>query len=123
MNGMTEFSVNIIKCIEKWSSAASKCDGNNDCLEECAQHLRTCLDSVRPPSKSIELESDKVNYLLSSVFFLANRLAKSTTGLLELDKAIGNVEKIGKVSIDEKENTELYNKFQEQLDEILKKYF
>jgi hypothetical protein len=54
---------------------------------------------------------------------LANRLAKCTIGLSELDKAIGNVEKIGKVSVDEKENTELYRKFHEQLDEILKKYF
>jgi hypothetical protein len=55
--------------------------------------------------------------------FLANRLAKCTIGLSELDKAIGNVEKIGKVSVDEKENTELYRKFHEQLDEILRKYF
>jgi hypothetical protein len=120
---MTEFSVNIIRCLEDWSSAAAKCNGNSDCLEECTQHLRKCLDNVIPFSKSIELESDKVNYVLSSVFFLANRLAKCTIGLSELDKAIGNVEKVGKVSVDEKENTELYRKFHEQLDEILKKYF
>jgi hypothetical protein len=54
---------------------------------------------------------------------LTNRLAKSTIGLSELDRTVGNIEKIGKVSIDDKENVELYNKFQEQLDEILKKYF
>jgi hypothetical protein len=48
---------------------------------------------------------------------------KCTIGLSELDKAIGNVEKIGKVSFDKKENSELYNKFQERLDEILKEYF
>lgn len=124
---MTEFSVNIIRCLEDWSSAAAKCNGNSNCLEECTQHFRNCLDNVIPPSKSIELESDKVNdkvnYVLSSIFFLANRLAKCTIGLSELDKAIGNVEKIGKVSVDEKENTELYRKFHEQLDEILKKYF
>jgi hypothetical protein len=123
MNGMTEFSANIIKCLERWSSAASKCEGNSDCLEECTQHLRSCLDDVFPPSKSIEFESDKINYLLSSVFFLANRLAKSTIGLSELDKAIGNVEKVGKISFDKKEDTDLYNKFLERLDEILKKYF
>lgn len=120
---MIEFSVNIIRCLEDWSSAAAKCNGNSDCLEECTQHLRNCLDSVFPPSKSIEFESDKINYLLSSVFFLANRLAKCTVGLSELDKAIGNVEKVGKVSFDKKEDTELYSKFQERLDEILKKYF
>jgi hypothetical protein len=69
------------------------------------------------------LESDKVSYLLSSVFFLANRLAKCTVGLSELDKAIGNVEKVGKVSFDKKEDMELYSKFQERLDELLREYF
>jgi hypothetical protein len=54
---------------------------------------------------------------------LANRLAKCTVGLLELDKAIGNVEKVGKVSFDKKEDIELYSKFQERLDDILKEYF
>lgn len=122
-DGMTEFSTSIIKCIEEWSSAASKCDGNSICLEECTQHLRQCLDNVLPPSKSIEFESDKINYLLSSVFFLANRLAKCTIGLSELDRTIGSIEKIGKVSIEKEENVELYNKFQEQLNEILKTYF
>src|SRR5688572_27311329 len=120
---MTEFSVNIIRCLEDWSGAAAKCNGNSDCLEECTQHLRKCLDNVFPPSKSIEFESDKVNYLLSSVFFLANKLAKCTVGLSELDKTIGNVEKVGKVRFDKEEDTELYSKFQERLDEILKKYF
>ena len=123
MGDLTEFSVDIIKCLEDWSSAAAKCNGNSDCLEECTQHLRNCLDNVFPPSKSIDLESDKVNYLLSSVFFLANRLAKSTIGLSELDKAIGNVEKLGKVSFDKKEDTEFYSKSKERLDEILREYF
>jgi hypothetical protein len=63
------------------------------------------------------LEADKVNCVLSSVFFLANKLAKYNIGLSELDKAIGNVEKIGKVSIEEKENAELYSKFQLQMNE------
>ena len=76
-----------------------------------------------PPSKSIEFESDKINYLLSSVFFLANRLSKCIIGLSELDRAIGSIEKIGKVSIEKGENIDLYNKFQEQLNEILKRYF
>jgi hypothetical protein len=120
---LTEFSAKIIRCIGEWSNQASKCNGNNDCLEECGQQLRRCLDNAFPPSKGIEFESDKINYLLSSVFFLANILLKCTIGLSELDKAIGNVEKIGKVSFDKKENTELYNKFQERLDEILKEYF
>lgn len=41
------------------------------------------------------------------MFFLANRLAKRTTGLLELDRAIGNIEKGGRVSIEKEENVEL----------------
>jgi hypothetical protein len=120
MNGMTEFSANIIKCLERWGSAASKCEGNSDCLEECTQHLRSCLDDVFPPSKSIEFESDKINYLLSSIFFLANRLAKGTIGISELDKAIGDV-KLGNVDFDK--NTEAHNKFQKRLDGILREYF
>ena len=52
------------------------------------------------------------------MFFLTNRLAECTIGLSELDKAIGNVEKVGKVSFDKREDTELYSKFQGQLNEI-----
>jgi hypothetical protein len=52
------------------------------------------------------------------VFFLTNRLAECTIDLSELDKAIGNVEKVGKVSFDKREDTKLYSKFQEQLNEI-----
>jgi hypothetical protein len=44
----------------------------------------------------------KVNYLLP-VFFLANRLRKCIIGLSELDITLGNVEKVGKVSFDSKE--------------------
>lgn len=46
MNDITEYSAKIIKCIDEWSSEASKCDGNNDCLEECAQKLRRSLDNI-----------------------------------------------------------------------------
>jgi hypothetical protein len=117
---MTEYSSKIIKCIEEWSRKASKCDGNSDCLEECAQQLRRSLDNIFPPSKSIDLESDKVNYLLSSIFFLANRLAKGTIGISELDKEIENV-KLGNVSSEKK--TEAHNKLQKQLNELLREYF
>jgi hypothetical protein len=82
---------------------------------------RRSLDNIFPSSKSIDLESDKVNYLLSSIFFLANRLVKGTIGISELDKAIGDPEKLGNVSFDMK--TEAHNKFQERLDEILREYF
>lgn len=46
--------------------------------------------------------SDKVNYVLSSVSFLENRLAKSIIGLSELEGTIEGVEKIGEVSLDKK---------------------
>ena len=67
----------------------------------CCQQYNPVIVGLAP------MESDKVNYVLSSVFFLANRLAKCTIGLSELDKAIGNVEKIGKVSVDEKKSLNL----------------
>lgn len=85
--------------------------------------IKECLDIVFPNSKKIEFESDKINYILSTVFFLSNRLAKATIGLTELDKAIGDIEKIGKQSLDSKENTSHYEKMKKELDEILAKYF
>jgi hypothetical protein len=46
--------------------------------------IKRCLDSIFPYSKSIEFETDKINYIMSSVFLLANRLAKSVIGLAEV---------------------------------------
>jgi hypothetical protein len=74
-------------------------------------------------SKSIELETDKVNYIMSSVFYLTNRLAKSVIGLAEFDHALSKIEKIGKISLEQKENQELYEGFKQDLDDILLKYF
>ncbi|MGZ5471279.1 MAG: hypothetical protein ACXWE0_06370 [Nitrososphaeraceae archaeon] len=51
------------------------------------------LDKIFPYSKDIEFEVDKVNYILSSMFFLSNRLAKATIGLAELDKLLENLNK------------------------------
>ena len=76
-----------------------------------------------PYSKSIELETDKVNYIISSVFFLTNRLAKSVIGLAEFDHALSKIEKIGKVSLEQNENKKLYEGFRQDLDDILLKYF
>jgi hypothetical protein len=92
-------------------------------LEQCARQLRRCLDAAFPDSKKVELESDKVNYMLSSVFFLANRLSKASQGLAEFDRVMNSIEKIGKTSLEEKENQQLYTKFQRDLDDILAKYF
>jgi hypothetical protein len=57
------------------------------------------------------------------VFFLANRLSKATEGLAEFDRVMNSIEKVGKVSLEEKENQELHAKFQKELDDILAKYF
>jgi hypothetical protein len=120
---MTEFSRSVINCITEWSKRSAGCNGNAECLEQSARQLRNCLDAAFPDSKKIELESDKVNYMLSSVFFLANRLSKATEGLAEFDRVMSSIEKVGKASLEQEENQELHTKFQKELDEILAKYF
>jgi len=120
---MTEFSMKMARCIADWSEKAVACNGNVECLDDSARDLRKCLDSVFPYSKNIEFESDKVNYILSSVFFLASRLAKASVGLAEFDTSITKIEQIGKVSLEEGENKKIYQKFENELDEILSKYF
>jgi hypothetical protein len=120
---MIEFSREVVNCIAEWGKRSAACNGNTECLEQSARKLRECLDAAFPDSKRIELESDKVNYMLSSVFFLANRLSKATEGLAEFDRLMNSIEKVGKGSVEEKENQQLHTKFQKQLDDILGKYF
>lgn len=120
---MTQFSDDVVKCITNWGKKTIDCHGDIKCLEDSTKQLRECLDIVFPNSKKIEFESDKINYILSTVFFLSNRLAKATIGLTELDKAIGDIEKIEKQSLDSKENISHYEKMKKELDEILAKYF
>ena len=80
-NIMTEFSKVVVNCIVDWGKRSAACNGNKECLEQSARQLRKCLDDAFPDSKRIELESDRVNYMLSSVFFLANRSFKATDRL------------------------------------------
>ena len=120
---MTEFSKAAINCIADWSRRSASCNGNTKCLEDCARQLRKCLDAAFPESKRIEIESDKVNYMLSSVFFLANRLSKATEGLAEFDRVMNSMEEVGKASLEEKENKQLHTNFQKELDDILARYF
>src|SRR3712207_6845553 len=120
---MTEFSKIVTSCIAEWGKKSAACNGNTECLEQSARQLRKCLDAAFPDSKKIELESDKVNYMLSSVFFLANRLSKAIEGLAEFDRVMSSTQNVGKTSIEEKENQELHTKFQRELDDILSKYF
>src|SRR5919198_1499328 len=120
---MTEFSKAVVSCIAEWGKRAAACNSSTECLEQSARELRECLDAAFPDSKRVELESDKVNYMLSSVFFLANRLSKASQGLAEFDRVMSSIEKVSKVSLEEKENQELHTKFQKELDDILAKYF
>ena len=120
---MTEFSKAVVNCITEWGKRSAACNGNRECLEYSAKQLRVCLDAAFPDAKKVELESDKVNYMLSSVFFLANRLSKAAEGLAEFDRVTNSIEKVGKTSLEQKENQELHSKFQKELDDILGKYF
>lgn len=120
---MTEFSKAVANCIADWGKRAAACNGSAECLERSARQLRECLDAAFPDSKRVELESDKVNYMLSSVFFLANRLSKASQGLVEFDKMMSNIEKVGKTSLEDSENRQLFVKFHKEMDEILAKYF
>jgi hypothetical protein len=120
---MTEFSKLVVSCIVEWGKRSAACNGNMECLEQSARQLRQCLDAAFPDSEKVELERDKVNYMLSSVFFLANRLSKATEGLAEFDRVMNSIGKISKTSLEEKENQEQHTKFQKELDDILSRYF
>jgi hypothetical protein len=120
---MTEFSTLAIKCMADWAKKSADCDSNLECLEHSAGQLRECLERAFPDSKKVELESDKINYMLSSVFFLANRLSKAIEGLTEFDRIMNSAEKVGKLSLEEKENKEMHAQFQKELNDILAQYF
>jgi hypothetical protein len=110
---MVRFSVEVPKCIENWTKVAVNCKGDANCLELASKQLRECLDAVFPPSNKVEIEGDKINYVLSSVFLLSNRLAKATIGLAELDKTIST----------SSGETDRNEKLKDTLNEVISKYF
>lgn len=87
---LTEYSSNVSKCLTNWTKKLQDCNGDTNCFEEAGKELRGCLDAAFPPSTKLEFESDKINYMLSTIFFLSNRLTKAITGLSEMDKVIDN---------------------------------
>ncbi len=123
--GVKEFSQEVIKCISQWGKKSADCKGDVQCLEASSRDLRVCLDAAFPESRKIEFETDKVNYILSSIFFLANRMSKATIGLAEFDKIINETTKeTSEAGIEKKQNTEEDNaKMKGLLDEIIAKYF
>lgn len=110
---MFQFSVEVPKCIEQWSQVAVNCKGDPKCMDLACKQLRECLNSTFPPSGNIEFESDKINYIFSSVFLLSNRLAKATVALAELDAALTSNLK----------ETEKKENMKNIIDEIISKYF
>lgn len=122
-SGVKEFSQEVIKCIAQWGKRSADSKGDVQCLEASSRDLRICLDAAFPDSRKIEFESDKVNYILSSIFFLANKMSKATIGLAELDKIVSETKETIEASIEKKQNTEDDAKMKELLDEIIAKYF
>jgi hypothetical protein len=110
---MIQFSEEVPKCIEQWAQVAVNCKGDPKCIDLACKQLRECLDATFPPSGNIESESDKINYIFSSVFLLSNRLAKATVGLAELDTALTSNLK----------ETEKKENMKNIIDEIISKYF
>ena len=122
-SGVKVFSQEVIKCIAQWGKRSADCKGDVPCLEASSRDLRVCLDTAFPDSRKIEFESDKINYILSSIFFLANRMSKATIGLAELDKIVSETKETIEPGIEKKQNTEDDVKMKELLDEIIAKYF
>lgn len=120
---MTEFSRAVAGCVADWGRSASQCNGKSECLERSARQLRECLDAAFPDSVRVKIESDKVNYMLSSVFFLANRLSKASLGLAEFDKAASRIEKAGKERPAGAKSAKINERFSKELDDILATYF
>ena len=120
---MTDFSKAVAACIADWGRRASECDGSNECMEGASRQLRNCLDKAFPDSEKLNLQGDKVNYVLSSVFFLANRLAKACEGLAEFDRAVGSTEDLSKHGGKYSANETRTRDFGKELDDILAKYF
>lgn len=120
---MTEFLQHVLKCIAEWGKKSGECNGNIECLQTCSRDLRACLDAAFPDSRKIEFESDKINYVLSSIFFLTNRISKASIGLAELDKIANDIKDISHMNMEKQPNKEGYEKMRECLDEIIAKYF
>jgi hypothetical protein len=127
---LTEYSSNVSKCLTNWTKKLQDCDGDANCFEEAGKELRGCLDAAFPPSTKLEFESDKINYMLSTIFFLSNRLTKAITGLSEMDKVIDNFVKKESQSLDDssgggggEENKRSSETVENDLNDILSKYF
>ena len=120
---MTEFTKAVAGCIASWGKSVTECNGDDACIEDASRDLRHCLDKAFPDSEVLNLQGDKVNYMLSSIFFLANRLAKASQGLAEFDKLISTTGELSRNEGKESASQGKFTEFNKELDEILAKYF
>jgi len=75
---MTGFYSGLRRYIEEeWSTEASKCDSNIDCLEECTQHLGECLPRYVFPflCKAMTRTSLCFRSIVATLFCILNDLA------------------------------------------------
>lgn len=120
---MTDFSKAVAACIADWGRRASECDGSKECMEDASKKLRSCLDKAFPDSEKLNLQGDKVNYMLSSVFFLANRLTKACEGLAEFDRLAGTTGELSRKAGSDSASQDRAREFSKELDDILARYF
>jgi hypothetical protein len=120
---MTNFGKEVAACVADWGKRAAECDGTADCLENASRELRNCLDRAFPDSEKMSVQADKVNYMLSSVFFLANRLAKASQGLAEFDRFVKNADDLSGQQGTKSESDQKSRDFSNRLDDILAEYF
>jgi hypothetical protein len=118
---MTDFCKAVARCVAEWGRETAECAGDVKQIEAASHRLRQCLDGAFPDSQKVSLGGDKVNYMLSSVFFLANRLAKASQGLAEFDKTVSGVSSLSDKNLDE--GAVKGPDFDRKLDEILSTYF
>ena len=113
ISSIWEFSQEVINCVAQWGKKSADCNGDAECLQTCSKDLRACLDAAFPDSRTIEFESDKINYILSSIFFLINRIFK----------VLNDIKHTSDMKLDKKQNREDYDAMKEHLDEIIAKYY
>lgn len=120
---MTDYAVEVIECLATWFQKLKSCNGDPECIRKSGQELRENLDVIFPPSKKLEFDNDKINYIFSTIFFLSNRLSKALIGLAETDKAFNNlVSDESKKLKDDNDDKDL-KEFQIVINRILSDYY
>ena len=120
---MTNYSTEIIECLVSWTQELQNCKGDPKCIEQCGNELRGRLDTIFPPSTTLEFDNDKISYIFSTIFFLSNRLNKALIGLAETDKAINDLVSEERTTIDKVNDNRNRQEFRKILNKILSDYY